>query len=417
MARKPTGAVLEHEAKDGLVYRSLRFTAYGKRRYLSLGSVTHDQAERELRHVLADVERGTWQPSTTVDTPAEAEPVPTFHEYAEQWWVEHEREWAPKTRVDYRWRLEQYLLPFFADHSLTAITIAEVDRYKARTLGDGKLGPGSVNKTLVLLSAILETAEERELIPRNPARGRRRRVRVRQSARTYLDTAGQLEALLAAAGELDREAADHPQVEKRLVARRAIVATLALGGLRIGELCALRWRDVDLAAGRLRVNDSKTDAGRRDVRLLAALRSELAALKASAPAERAAADAYVFATATGGKPSADNLRRRVLGKAIARADANLAGAEESPLPEGLTPHSLRRTFASVLYALGENPAEVMAQLGHTHPALALRLYARAMRLGQAEKGRLRALVDGAEVAVIGSREEGGTVTPVTAKAA
>jgi integrase len=39
-------------------------------------------------------------------------------------------------------------------------------------------------------------------------------------------------------------------------------------GLRIGECIALRWRDVDLAHGRLLVGDSKTDAGVRYVDLL-----------------------------------------------------------------------------------------------------------------------------------------------------
>jgi hypothetical protein len=38
-----------------------------------------------------------------------------------------------------------------------------------------------------------------------------------------------------------------------------------LGGLRIGELCNLRWRDVDLARGMLTVAESKTDAGERAV--------------------------------------------------------------------------------------------------------------------------------------------------------
>ena len=178
--------------------------------------------------------------------------------------------------------------------------IAEVDRYKAATLAAGKLSPSTVNKTLVLLSAILETAEERELIARNTARGKRRRLRVRQPKRTYLDTATQIGALLEAAGELDAEAQEHPQPEKRLVPRRATLATLALGGLRIGELCELRWRDVDLAAGRLRVGDAKTDAGRRDVRLLATLRDELATLKARAADP--GPEGYVFATARGGRP-------------------------------------------------------------------------------------------------------------------
>lgn len=60
------------------------------------------------------------------------------------------------------------------------------------------------NMTVILLGAILEGAVERELIARNPARGRGRRVRERTPRRSYLDTAAQIGALLDAAADLDR---------------------------------------------------------------------------------------------------------------------------------------------------------------------------------------------------------------------
>jgi hypothetical protein len=49
----------------------------------------------------------------------------------------------------------------------------------------------------------------------------------------------------------------------------------------------------------------------------------------------------------------------------------------------------------VLYALGEAPPYVMAQMGHTSPNLALAIYARVMDRRDGEPERLRALVEGA----------------------
>jgi hypothetical protein len=91
-----------------------------------------------------------------------------------------------------------------------------------------------INKTLTLLAAVLDQAVEYEDIDidRNPAAGKRRRLRVTRPARSYLDTAAQIVALLDAAGELDTQAT----TGHRHVHRRAMLATLTFAGLRLGEL-------------------------------------------------------------------------------------------------------------------------------------------------------------------------------------
>jgi integrase len=141
------------------------------------------------------------------------------------------------------------------------------------------------------------------------------------------------------------------------------------------------------------VGEAKTDAGTRRVKIRGSLRDELAGLKARVDG---APGALVFATPTGRPHSPSNIRNRVLVKAVERANERLAEAREAPLPEGLTPHSLRRTFASLLYAIGEPAPVVMEEIGHTHPALALRIYAAAMRRGEDENEALGALVGGAD---------------------
>jgi integrase len=390
MPRQATGKVIEHHGAGGRTYRALRFTAYGKRRYVSLGVVSADEAQQALRHTMADVERGTWRPPRAVEPPPEASAIPTFHAFAEEWWLLREAQWARKTHLDYRWKLEYHLLPYFGQRRLNEISVADVERYAAAKLAERPrpLSPRSVNATITLLGMILEAAVDRELIGRNAARGRGRKVRERAPRRTYLEMAEQIAALLDAAGELDRAA----RADRQHVERRAIIATLTFAGLRIGELCALRWRDVDLSGGWLSVGEAKTDAGRRRVKLRGALRDELASVRVRLGDP--SPDAFVFQTRAGRQPSGDNIRSRVLNAAVRRANDNRRVRGDMPLPEGITPHSLRRTFASVLYALGEDPGVIMDEMGHTDPALALRIYRQSMRRDEDEKAKLKALIEG-----------------------
>ena len=88
-------------------------------------------------------------------------------------------------------------------------------------------------------------------------------------------------------------------------------------------------------------------------------------------------------------------------KAVAKASERLREAGEAPLP-ALTPHGLRRSFASLLYGIGEPQPIVMQEMGHTDPALALSIYAHAMRRDEGENERLRALVEGSDIEGLGT---------------
>ena len=153
--------------------------------------------------------------------------------------------------------------------------------------------PRSINMTVTLLGAILETAVERELISRNRLGESDAESREHAPRRTYLHTAGEIAALLEAAGVKDADARE----DRQHVHRRALLAVLVFAGLRIGEGCALRWRDVDLAAGWLTVGEAKTDAGRRRVKIRGALRDELVAVRVQAATLDP--EAFVCATSNG----------------------------------------------------------------------------------------------------------------------
>lgn len=264
------------------------------------------------------------------------------------------------------------------------------------------LSNGTINRTIGLLAQILDVAVEYGHIPANPARGKRRKLKADRPQRAYLDSAAQIAALLDAAGELDRDS----RADRQHVNRRGQLATLICAGLRISEFLALRWGDVDLAGGWITVRKSKTDAGRRKVKIRPVLRDVLLAHK---PLD-ASADGYVFGTAQGKQQNPSNIRARVIAKAVERANERL---EDGELPR-LTPHGLRRTFASLLYAIGETSPVVMAELGHTDPELALSIYPHAMRRDDGENERLRALVDGVELGGLGTsaQSEDGIVQRV-----
>jgi integrase len=386
MARKTAGSVVARVGLDGDTYRSLRFSAGGKRRWISLGPVNASDAAQELENVLADVRRGIWQPPTKTEI-IEPEAVPTFLQLASDWWEMHEGEWRAATRADYRWRLRR-LKPTFGEIPIDQIDVSMVETFKAAKLREG-LGARSVNMLLIALASILESGVDRELIDRNPARGKRRRVRERTPRRTYLQDASSIEALLQAAGEADAAATRYKHVH-----RRAILAVMLFGGLRIGEAVNLKWGAVDLAGGWLHVTASKTDAGVRRVRIRGALRDELLAIR---PAD-ADPEAFVFATSNGAQPSRENIRNRVLKPAVEAASKQLVKSDRPPLPEGITPHSLRRSYASVECAIGTDPATLMRAIGHTSPSMTLRAYAAAMDLDDKERKALRALVEGTELA-------------------
>ena len=134
--------------------------------------------------------------------------------------------------------------------------------------------------------------------------------------------------------------------------------------------------------------------------VLPALRDEL--LSHRQTDAEAGSNALVFPTSSGSRRDKDNARERVVRPVVAHADTLLARRGHSPLPEGVTAHKVRHTFASILFVRGEDPPYLMAQLGHTDPAFTLRVYAHAMRREEGDKERLKALVEGRDWAPLGT---------------
>ena len=231
MSRQSTGGIEAKALLDGTLAFELRFRARGRRESVTLHERRHcdcgcgggwdeRSARRELGNILARVRAGVWRrdeqhPHVAAHAAAVSRAVPTFHEYASYWLqartdgVLGDKPITANTRADYIWRLRGHLLPFFGVHRLNEIDAdmcLAFKGHKIREAGELRraieagadlrdkrgrrivpLGPSSIRKLLDTLAAILDDAIEDGHIDRNPARGKRMRLRVLKPQRTFLE--------------------------------------------------------------------------------------------------------------------------------------------------------------------------------------------------------------------------------------
>ncbi len=229
-------------------------------------------------------------------------------------------------------------------------------REREQELVERPLSNRTINKTLTRLGQILDATVRYDLIDYNPVKTKVEKLKEAEPKRTRL-TGEQVQALLRAAGP-----------------HRTLLATAIMaGGLRISELTNLRWRDLNLRDGLLNVAASKTPAGVRQVVLEPELVQLLREHKDAA--EWTEPDDFVFSGRIREKPRERNtVRTRILYAAVKRASEQLAAEGRPPIPDGITFHSLRRTYAALRAELGEHPAITAAPMGHRDPRMTLRVY-------------------------------------------
>jgi integrase len=162
-----------------------------------------------------------------------------FGKYAEDW-IDERAELRPKTVELYHYLLRRHLSPTFGTRAIAEIREPHVRRWRKKRLDDG-VSAVTVAKAYRLLKAILATATDDGLIRRNPCRIKG--AGQEKSPERPILTVPQVFALAEA-------------IEPRY---RALVLMGALTSLRWGELCALRWADIDLDARTVRVERTLTE--------------------------------------------------------------------------------------------------------------------------------------------------------------
>ena len=260
------------------------------------------------------------------------------------------------TQRSYQRILRGQLLPYFGDSRLCDIAKLHIQQFVAEKFRQGRSWQ-TVRNAWIVLASILSSAVEYGYLAMNPARGVK-----------FPPPPPRRESKILA-----------PEAIARLLAHlrepfSSMAALAALTGLRIGELLAVRWQDIDLVSGTLQVAQSvyegkfqtpKSEKGVRTlpigpiaIRLLERHRQRSGRLE---PQD------LLFPNRRGGPFQARNLLRRVLQPA-----ARTAGIAH------ITWHQFRHIHSSLLHNLGVPAKIAQLQLGHATVETTLNIYTHAI---------------------------------------
>ena len=355
-------------------YRGIVYSKADKRRIQSAGLATPQAAARWRQDAQVDLRRGVRRAVAPV----------TVRQFAEHWLEGAKagtirnrsgRPYKPSALRSYEQALEQHLLP-----DLGGVKLGELDRNDVQDLADrlhsSGMSASTVRNAIVPLRAICRRALARRTIQANPTTGLE--LPVVEGRRDRYASPEEAAVLIATVPERDRP----------------LWATAMYAGLRRGELRALRWEDVDLASGVIRVRrswdrvageiETKSSAGQRKVPIAAVLRSRLVAHRLDAGG---APDALVFPSVRNTPFDPSTISDRA-GKAW-RAQGLAA----------ITLHECRHTFASLMIAAGVNAKALQTFMGHSSITETLDRYGHLMPGSEEEAaGMLDAFLERARAA-------------------
>jgi integrase len=321
----------KYRLPDGRQVQKKIGPAWTERGRPAAGYFTKRLAEDWLRERLDEARRGALP--GTVRTGA------SFADAAAEWlrYLEVDRRRKPSTVAGYRSIVRSELLPAFGESALETVTPAVIEAW----LGGMAQAPSTRIKALVLVHGIFERARKVWGLSSNPAADVERPPLTRSGDLEVFSPEEVWALVRAAASERDG----------------ALYLTAAFTGLRMGELLALRWREVDFAGSTVRVRASyyaghltTPKSGKvRAVPLAPDVASALARL--GGREHWVGEDDLVFASEGGGYLDGSALRRRYKA-ALTRA--------------GLRPlrfHDLRHTFGTRMIAKADI-RRVQEWMGH-----------------------------------------------------
>jgi integrase/recombinase XerC len=247
-----------------------------------------------------------------------------------------ERHASPHTVAGYRRDLAK-LLRFMQEQRLVSFDALDANRMRTFVAGEHRSGlsPKSLQRLLSSCRSLFRQLNREGQLASDPLLGvRGPKVRRKLPQVLDVDEAGAL--------------VETDSGGKLAVRDRAMLELFYSSGLRLSELCGLRWLDLSLDDGEVRV------LGKGDkTRLVPVGRHAVAALRALGAEEGTSSDSPVFRGRGGApiNPRTVQLRMKTL-------------ALQQGIPKHIHPHLLRHTFASHMLESSGDLRAVQELLGH-----------------------------------------------------
>ena len=250
-------------------------------------------------------------------------------------------------------RIERHIKPTIGRLRISEVGRSDVERMM-RDVATGKIkdeatphtrgGKSAASRSVGLLGGIFGFAVDRKLLAESPTLGVKR---FKDNKRERFLSAAELARLSDVMAEMAKEDPTRPRQVGLIVTKQhmQIVQLLLLTGARKNEIAELRWSEVDIPGGFLRLADSKTGA-------------KVIQLGAGA--------ATVLATVTQGESPWVFPDPKDPSRPIRNLDWAWVGIRKAAGLDDVRVHDLRHTFASVALMGGHGLAFIGKLLGHQH---------------------------------------------------
>ena len=362
------GTILKRGTTYSIVFDLPHDSSEERRRKWVGGFKTKKAAEKALALQISEIDKGLFVEITTY----------TVSEYLTHWFSNHKNDLSPSTRRRYAGIIEDKIIPALGNIKLKNLKPLHIQDFINSEQVNGrkdnkKTIPASLSAATVayefrVLHNALQQAVDLEIINRNPADSVKRPRIVNNEVKILLEA----------------------DVKRLLEATRELYVYVPIflaifSGMRLGEILGLRWQDVDLEIGIIRVNQSncqfkvghpefkepKTKGSRRNIDVGISVINLLKQHKLEQEKWHAAADDawqgfdLVCSNRDGSPINPPNL-------------SSYFGNISKRLKLGVTFHGLRHTHASLLLKAGVSPKVVSERLGHSSIAITMDVYSHVM---------------------------------------